>query len=113
MYYKSIVNELDNFLTIKKKNSCIGCPIGKCKLVSSVFSFDDKIEEEFNIQSSCVIRLFYNIKIEEALPEDKINFLLEKLKENNIQYINCDNYKNALPFLKVLRSIINDELEIE
>jgi hypothetical protein len=111
MCYKSIVNELDDFLTRKKKNSCIGCPIGK--LDSSVFSFGDKLEEEFNIHSSCVIRLFYNIKIEEALPEDKINFLLENLKENNIQYINCDNYKNALPFLKVLKSIISNELEIE
>jgi hypothetical protein len=111
MCYKSIVNELDDFLTRKKKNSCYGCPIGK--LASSVFSFDDKLEEEFNIHSSCVIRFFYNIKIKEALPEDKINFLLEKLKEDNIQYINCDNYKNALPFLKVLKSIIHDELEIE
>lgn len=109
MCYKSIVNELDKFLTKKRKNSCFGCPI--CKLLEpSDYDFNDKLEKEFNIRSSCVIRLFYNIK--EILPEDKINFLLEKLKENDIQYVNCDFYEGALPFLKILKSIIS-ELEIE
>jgi hypothetical protein len=39
--------------------------------------------------------------------------LLKKLKENNIRLANCGCYEGALPFLKVLKSIINDELEIE
>ena len=110
MCYKNIVNELDKFLIKKKKNSCVGCLISDLKL--STFDFEDKLEEEFNIESYCIVRLFFNIKIKEILPEDKINFLLKKLKENNIHYINCDCYEGALPFLKVLKSI-DDELEIE
>jgi len=111
MCYKNIVNELDKFLIKKKKNSCVGCLISD--LEPSTFGFENKLEEEFRIRSFCIIRLFFKIKIKEILPEDKIIFLLKKIKENNIRHINCSRYEGVLPLLKILKSIIHDELEIE
>ena len=102
MCYKNIVNELDNFLKRKSalKLGCVGCPL-LANLIDDIFN----IRRKFDIESKCIITFFYSIK--EILSEDKINFLLEKLKENNIQYINCDNYEDALSFLKVLKSVCN------
>lgn len=110
MCYKSIVNELDNFL-IKKGD---GCCCEDCPLFyfdhDSIFT--NKLITEFNIKSDCIINFFH--KIREILPEDKINFLLEKLKENNIRNVNCNDYEEgATRFLKVLKSIISNDLEIE
>ena len=109
MNYKIIVNELDNFLKKKKKDSCSGCPAIKWQ--HSSIEFRDKLEGEFGILSPCAIRLFYKLK--GNLSENKLIFLLKKLKENNIQYINCESYENSLPFIKVLESIVSNELEVE
>jgi hypothetical protein len=107
MCYKSIVNKLDKFLA--EKSACEGCPLYASEADSS---FADKLITEFSIKSDCVINFFYNIK--EILPEDKINFLLEKLKENNIRNVNCCDYEEGSSrFIKVLKSIISTELEIE
>jgi len=108
MCYKSIVNELDKFLK-EKSSECDGCPLYSSAAGSS---FADKLMSEFNIKSDCIINFFYSIK--EILPEDKINFLLKKLKENNIRNVNCCDYEEGSSrFIKVLKSIISNELEIE
>lgn len=108
MCYKSIVKELEKFL-IGKGDNCDDCPLYDSE---ADLSFADRLIEEFNIKSDCVISFFYNIK--EILPEDKINFLLEKLKENNIRNVNCGDYEGGSSrFIKVLKSIISNELEIE
>lgn len=75
MCYKSIVNELDKFLKERKNYSCVGCPISEL-VDPSDYDFDDELEEEFNIESECIAKFFYNIK--EILSESKIIFLLKK-----------------------------------
>ena len=108
MCYKSIVNELEKFFA-KKSDGCKGCPLYYSEYGSS---FANKLTTEFNIRSDCIINFFYNIK--EILPEDKINFLLKELKENNIRNVNCCDYEEGSSrFIKVLKNIISTELEIE
>ena len=111
MCYKSIVNELDKFFIKKCDNNlgCKGCPIECLKLAD--LSFTGKLLVEFSIESGCIVKFFYSIK--EILPEDKINFLLEKLKENEIQFIDCGHKRRPTRFIKILKSVISDELEIE
>lgn len=111
MSYKSIVNKLDKFL-IKKSDTnleCDGCPIDMLEEADSFFA--KRLRTEFNIKSDCIINFFYSIK--EILSEDRMNFLLEKIKENEIQFINCGYKRRSSRFIKVLKNTCVDLLEIE